>query len=169
MLHPHTHTPHRTRRSDTHRLPARIAALLLGLGLSCTACSDHSDELFSTRAADPLQLSATATAYVQATRSGDDQIKYRIYAVSDDALNNKTDTRWTDDGAYLAAVNATMDAKGLLGTTATTSGYITGTTIPTDFGGQGETWNFVGITVSNDTDPADIAPPHQRHRCRHPQ
>jgi hypothetical protein len=156
MLHPHT--PHRTHRSDTHRLPARVAALLLGLGLSCTACSDHSDELFSARAADPLLLSATATAYVQATRSGDDQIKYRIYAVSDDALNN-TDTRWTDDGAYLAAVNATMDAKGLLGTTATTSGYITGTTIPTDFGGQGETWNFVGITVSNDTDPADIAPP----------
>lgn len=127
-------------------LPGCLLGLIFGLCL--TACSDTEWSTTPT-VPDDLQLSASTTPFVQATRADADAIAYRIYALLD---FSKT---WTDTSNYRADNDYLMTASGLYGTTSTSGGNISGTYLPSRF--HQKTLYFYGITLSTTTDPAAVA------------
>jgi hypothetical protein len=103
----------------------------------------------SADAEDALLLSASSSPFVAATRADADEIDYRIYVV------HQPERAWTADTNFIAADGFVPTASGILGTTATTGGYVTGDNLPTRF--HQKTLSFYGLTLSNNQDPAEVA------------
>jgi uncharacterized protein (TIGR02145 family) len=117
-----------------------LAAIALTVAPAC------SDDDFAAAGDDALHITATATPFVEATRAGSNTIAYRLYAVK----NNETS--WITASNNATASTATA---GCYGESETSGGIISGSEVPSRF--NQTSWYFAGISVSNGSDPAEVA------------